>query len=104
MLMDGRKSAYASAGPARGNPGTRRSGPDYALFCDENYALEGVLAGGNRSGAVFRLIGTSAAAPQLARQVAKVTAGLPFPHATRIPSPNDIVEIEKRGGGDIEPP
>jgi hypothetical protein len=104
MLMDGRKSAYASAGPARGNPGTRRSGPDYALFCDENYALEGVLAGGTRSGVVFRLIGTSAAAPQLARQFARVTAGLPFPHATRIPSPNDIVEIEKRGGGDIEPP
>jgi hypothetical protein len=104
MLMDGRKAPYASAGPARGNPGTRRTGPDYALFCDENYALEGVLAGGTRSGVVFRLIGTSAAAPQLARQIAKVTVGLPFPHPTRVPSPNDIVEIEKRGGGDVEPP
>ena len=32
-----------------------------------SYALGGIRAGGNRSGAVFRLTGTSAAAPQLAR-------------------------------------
>jgi hypothetical protein len=47
---------------------------------------------------VFRLIGTSAAAPQLARELAKPA----FPPATNVLSPNDIVEIEKRGGGDLE--
>src|SRR5262249_44768347 len=82
MLMDGRKSPYASAGPARGDPYTRRWGPDYAMFCDESYALEGVRAGGNRSGVVFRLVGTSAAAPQLARQYAKLTIGLQLPPPT----------------------
>src|SRR5205085_4681997 len=37
-LWDGRKATYASAGPARGNPMTRRVGPDYALFTDETFA------------------------------------------------------------------
>jgi hypothetical protein len=100
MLMDGRKSPYASAGPARGDPSTRRWGPDYALFCDESYALEGVRAGGNRSGVVFRLIGTSAAAPQLARLVADSAPLNP----TDVPSPNDVQEVEKRGRGDLAPP
>ena len=48
---------------------------------------------------MFRLIGTSAAAPQLARQVAKL---VPLPPPTNVPLPGDTVEIEKRGGGDIE--
>ena len=63
ILRHGRKSPYASAGPSR----KTRRGPDFALFCDQSYALAGVRAGGNRSGGVFRLTGTSAAAPQLAR-------------------------------------
>ena len=99
ILSNGRKSPYASAGPARGG---LRVGPDYVLPCDESYALGGIRAGGNRSGAVFRLAGTSTAAPQLARQVAKLTRGLPFPPPTNVPT--DIVEIENRGGGNIEPP
>ena len=49
---------------------------------------------------MFRLIGTSAAAPQLARWIAD--AALPLP--TNVPSPGDTVEIEKRGGGDLAPP
>lgn len=96
--IPGRKSPYASAGPARGNPATRRTGPDFAMYCDESYALEGVRAGGTRSGAVFRLIGTSAAAPQLARRAAEP----PLPAATDVPTtPRGK---EQRGGGDIEPP
>ena len=50
---------------------------------------------------MFRLIGTSTAAPQLARQVAKLA---PLPPPTNVPSLGDTVEIEKRGGGNIEPP
>jgi len=100
VLADGRKSPYSSAGPARSGPLAHRVGPDYLLPCDESYALQGIRAGGTRSGSVFRLIGTSAAAPQLARWVAD--ASLPPP--TNVPSPGDTVEIEKRGAGDLAPP
>jgi hypothetical protein len=104
-VINGRKSPYSSSGPARGGPLTLRSGPDYALPCDETFALQGIRAGGTRSGIVFRLIGTSAAAPQLARLVtAKSATGLPLPPPTNVPSPNDLAEIEKRGGGDMLPP
>jgi hypothetical protein len=100
----GRKSPYASAGPARGVPATTstsgpgRIGPDFALYCDESYALEGVRAGGTRSGVVFRLVGTSAAAPQLAR----LAANPPLPGPTDIPSTPE--GREQRGKGNIEPP
>jgi hypothetical protein len=97
---DGRKSPYSSAGPARGNPLTRRIGPDYVLPCDESYALGGIRAGGNRSGAVFRLTGTSAAAPQLARLAADKATLVP----SHVPSPTDIPEREKRGYGNLPPP
>jgi len=96
VILDGRKSPYSSAGPAR--PPSHRPGPDYVLPCDESYALQGIRAGGTRSGSVFRLIGTSAAAPQLARHVAEPT--LPAP--TKVPIPPD--EIFKRGGGNLDPP
>ncbi|WP_108515423.1 hypothetical protein [Bradyrhizobium algeriense] len=102
IISNRRKSRYSSAGPARPGPLTRRYGPDYLLPCDESYALGGIRAGGNRSGAVFRLTGTSTAAPQLARHIAKPPAQ--FPQATDVPSPGDYVEIEKRGGGNLEPP
>jgi hypothetical protein len=92
MLANGRKSPYASAGPSRGT----RVGPDYAMFCDQSYALQGVRAGGNRSGVAFRLIGTSTAAPQLARWVARPPAS--FPNASNPGEP------EALGAGDIQPP
>ena len=97
ILTNGRKSPYSSGGPARSGPFIQRLGPDYALPCDESYALAGIRAGGNRSGSVFRLIGTSAAAPQLARHVADP----PIPPATNLPTLPS--EIGKRGGGNIEP-
>jgi len=100
IIQDGHKSTYSSAGPARSGPLAHRVGPDYLMPCDESYALQGILAGGTRSGSVFRLIGTSAAAPQLARWV--VDASLPTPF--NVPSPGDTIEIEKRGGGDLAPP
>lgn len=97
ILANGRKSPYSSAGPARGGLPTPRVGPDFALPCDESYALGGIRAGGNRSGSVFRLKGTSAAAPQLARHVAK--PALPPPN--NVPTP--IEEVRKRGRGNLEP-
>ncbi|WP_315777274.1 MULTISPECIES: hypothetical protein [unclassified Bradyrhizobium] len=101
VVADGRKTPYSSAGRPRGG---HRIGPDYVLPCDEDNALTGIRAGGNRSGAVLRLIGTSTAAPQLARQFARLRGGLALPQPTAVPSPNDIAEIAKRGGGDLEPP
>jgi hypothetical protein len=98
ILANGRKSPYSSAGPARSGPLPLRLGPDNALPGDESYALRGIRAGGNRSGVVFRLIGTSTAAPQLARHIADP----PIPPATNVTV--DAEEVAKRGGGNIEPP
>ncbi|MDB5576094.1 MAG: hypothetical protein JWR80_1270 [Bradyrhizobium sp.] len=98
ILANGRKSPYSSAGSARDGLPTPRVGPDFALPCDESYALGGIRAGGNRSGSVFRLRGTSAAAPQLARHVAK--PALPLPN--NVPTP--IEEVRKRGRGNLVPP
>ncbi|MXQ14640.1 hypothetical protein [Microvirga makkahensis] len=98
IIANGRKSSYSSAGPARSGPLALRLGPDNVLPCDESHALLGIRAGGNRSGGVFRLIGTSAAAPQLARHIADP----PIPPA--VDPPTQPEEIAKRGGGNIEPP
>jgi hypothetical protein len=98
VILDGRKSPYSSAGPARPGPLPLRRGPDYVLPCDESYALQGIRAGGTRSGSVFRLIGTSTAAPQLARHV----ADHPIPTAHDIPG--TPIEQYKRGGGNLDPP
>ena len=92
MLANGRKSPYASAGPSRMSV---RAGPDLAMPCDQSYALQGVRAGGNRSGVAFRLIGTSAASPQLARWISRLT---PLPPLTNGPNPPE------RGQGNLEPP
>lgn len=92
ILRNGRKSPYASAGPSRKTNG--RLGPDYALFCDETPALGGVRAGGNRSGGSFRLIGTSTAAPQLARWATRLA----------LPTPGKPGNVEERGAGNIPPP
>jgi hypothetical protein len=102
VLLDGRKSTYSSAGPSRDYPTTPRYGPDYVLPCDESYALRGIRAGGTRSGTVFRLIGTSVATPQLARLFAKVVGGMSLPPATNVPT--TLLEMEKRGGGNLPPP
>jgi hypothetical protein len=59
-----RHPPYASAGPARG---ANRPGPDLALPSDQGVVLHGVRAAGTRSGSTVRLVGTSSAAPQLAR-------------------------------------
>jgi hypothetical protein len=100
ILANGRKSTYSSAGPARSGP---RKGPDNLMVGDESCALQGILGGGNRSGIVFRLVGTSAAAPQLARWIADGWDGQ-HPPPTNTPLPTDQPGIEQRGGGDVPPP
>lgn len=57
---------YSSAGPTRG-PAV---GPDCAAVTDQSRSLPGILAAGTRGASVVRLIGTSTAAPQLARWIA----------------------------------
>ncbi|KWV61010.1 hypothetical protein AS156_26785 [Bradyrhizobium macuxiense] len=98
ILSNGRKSTYSSAGPARSGPLTLRRGPDFVLPCDDSYALSGVRGGGNRSGSVFRLTGTSAAAPQFAREIADATPLQPTN------PPGTPSEIGKRGGGNLDAP
>ena len=66
-LRDAVTSRYSSLGPNRPQD---RQGPSFALPTDEAIALRGIRGAGNRSGAVFRLIGTSTAAPMLARRQA----------------------------------
>jgi hypothetical protein len=63
---DGKHVRYSSAGPTRG-PAV---GPDCAAVTDESRSLPGILAAGTRGASVVRLVGTSTAAPQLARWVA----------------------------------
>jgi hypothetical protein len=66
MLSTGEPCHYSSSGPVS-QPGRQ---PDWALVSDESPALRGVLASGVRGGTSIRLVGTSTAAPQLARRIA----------------------------------
>ncbi|MDM0108755.1 hypothetical protein QTH97_27685 [Variovorax sp. J22R24] len=65
--QDRRPSSYSSSGPSR--DGTK-VGPDYAFMTDHSLAVKGVRASGVRTGTVARLVGTSMAAPQYARELA----------------------------------
>jgi hypothetical protein len=55
---------YSSAGPGLNDVGRT---PFTSYPTDESEVLRGVRAAGSRSGSVYRLVGTSTAAPQLAR-------------------------------------
>ena len=98
ILANRRKSTLFVGRPRAPRPACTRVGPDFVLPCDESYALQGIRAGGNRSGSVFRLIGTSAAAPQLARHLADP----PIPPARH--PPGTLKEKRKRGRGNLDPP
>ena len=98
LAAHGASLAFTYQGDAlsrRVKPLAQSVGADFVLPCDESYALEGIRAGGNRTGVVFRLTGTSAAAPQLARRVANP----PLPAPTNVPN-----SPEERGAGNLEPP
>ena len=96
IFSNRRKSPYSSAGPARIGSVPRRIGPDFVLPSDDSCDLEGIRAGGNRSGITFRLVGTSAAAPQRARLVADAV----YPNPTTKPG-DDPPEF---GQGRLDPP
>jgi len=69
---DGSPSRYSSAGPSAG-PGHRpsRRGPDAAAVTDLHPNLPGIVAAGRLSGQAVRVMGTSFAAPQVARHIAE---------------------------------
>ena len=74
---------YSSAGPDRlGNV----NAPEGSCVTDESIVLRGVRAGGTRSGGHARIMGTSTAAPQLARLIAnRVPPNLAAPHNATLP-------------------
>jgi hypothetical protein len=102
VLGNGGKASYSSEGPARATPATPyppppRPGPDYALPTDETRILTGVPGAGTRAGASFRLVGTSSAAPQLARHLAN--GALPPVLMYPVPRPPS-----GHGNGNLPPP
>ena len=60
-------ASYSSSGPGAN---ANSKNPDWALPTDESPVVHGILASGVREGSVVRLVGTSTAAPQLARKLA----------------------------------
>lgn len=65
-LSDASAASYASQGPC-----APRDGPDLSYPTDESALLPGIMGGAVRAGTVARLVGTSTAAPQLARELAE---------------------------------
>lgn len=68
---------YTAGGPItppRGAPKAHRAGPDAMAVGDDSDVLYGVLAAGSRSGSVVAMNGTSVAAPQITRMVARLMA------------------------------
>jgi hypothetical protein len=79
---------YSSAGPG---PGAVGHDPLTSYPTDESGVLRGVRAAGSRSGSVFRLVGTSTAAPQLARWLLSQPdpASKPSPPPAPLPPPDE---------------
>lgn len=79
---------YSSQGP-HFNPQRSRGAPDWLERSDDSLTCRGVLAAGNRAGAVTEMNGTSAAAPQAARRIADLiaTTGSPLPPAAEFSPP-----------------
>jgi hypothetical protein len=66
---------YSAGGPAVVRPGSApppRLDPDAMTVSDDSVVFHGVLAAGSRSGSVVAISGTSIAAPQIARELAKI--------------------------------
>jgi hypothetical protein len=104
--------AYSSGGPIP--PGTRSdSTPDALLVGDDSPVCDGVLAAGTRSGSTVAMRGTSVAAPQIARWLAKqMEDGLAADRdavqalAADADPGSPPVRPERKGGGrvDVRPP
>ena len=74
-LLDKKHSRHAAAGPTRDG----RVGVSLSYPSDVSDALRGIRAAGNRSGATFRMEGTSVAAPQASRDLANQTGSSTSP-------------------------
>jgi hypothetical protein len=108
-------SCYSGAGPVA-TPAIvppPRHGPDAAAVADDSVALHGVLAAGTRTGSVVAMTGTSVAAPQITRRIAKwMTTGLMTDRAAvqYFAAANDPAPLPSRpaperiGAGRIERP
>lgn len=86
---------YASAGPSAAQPPSLAKSPDVAYVTDQSRALPGVLSAGNQGAVRVRLVGTSTASPQLARDL---LAGRPLlpPSGARPVDPDVPVELAGR--------
>ena len=71
---------YSSRGPGRAGA---VPGPDLVAPSDDSPVQHGLLAAANRSGAKFRLDGTSVAAPLVARRIANLLGSSANPPANR---------------------
>lgn len=83
-VRDGLMARYSARGRRGGGEGPPMRGPDALRTTDLSRITPGVPAAGNRSGSTVRVIGTSFAAPQLARALAN-GAAVP-PAATSAPA------------------
>jgi hypothetical protein len=92
-LADKVPAPYSSSGPSRGP----RMQPDEACASDLSAAVPGLRAAGVRGGTVFRLVGTSSAAPQLGRILA---SGPTAPQRDPPPPPSPPVRM---GQGRLRP-
>ena len=79
VAASGQMSDYSSAGDLA--QAGYRAGPDLSAPGDESETRPGIEAAGTRSGYVFRMGGTSAAAPQVARLIADFLASQSAPVA-----------------------
>jgi hypothetical protein len=92
---------YSSAGLADLDPGAPGS-VHYSAPSETSSAIAAILAGGTRSGAVFRMAGTSTAAPQVSRRLAigYLTASVRKGIASNVSKPRDLLEDITRKPGD----
>lgn len=101
-LRDSSHAAYSSAGQADSRRGR---GPSSAEVSDESSVMRGVRAGGNASGAVVRLVGTSTAAPQHLRRLAselvpgsRAQPGTAVGPPSGVPDPASAADLWGAGG------
>jgi hypothetical protein len=83
---------YSSRGPGRAGA---VPGPDLVAPSDDSPVQHGLLAAANRSGAKFRLDGTSVAAPLVARRVANLLGSSTNPPANRAAIMTAMIGVPK---------
>jgi hypothetical protein len=100
-------TGYSASGNAGAGGVTR--GPSATMVTDETAAVRGVRAAGVRGASVVRLVGTSAAAPQLARAIAerhgRKNPGVPRANPPSTPgSPHHPEDLFGPGGDNSKQP